>query len=89
MNSLKTAALAAAALFGLAGGALAMPATPPATLALDAPAQVETVRWHCGPYGCGYHRPRFFAPRPFYGYGYGYRRFGYGGWHRHHRWARW
>ena len=69
MNSLKIGLVAAAALLGVAGGAAAMPLAP-----LDAPASVQTVRWHCGPYGCR-------GPGRFYGH----RRHWQRGWRWHHR----
>jgi len=92
MNMGVKTALAAAAVLVTAGlGASTASAMPVAGLdtavAASAGAQVDNVRWVCGPFGCHwapnryywgprYHRyygPRFYGPR-FYGRRWGYRR---------------
>jgi len=79
----------------------AMPLAPLSTAAGQAGA-IEQVQygcrrvWRCGPYGCGWRRICWAPPvpyygaygfRPYYGYGYGYRRWGYGPrWGGYRRW---
>ncbi len=89
MRSLQSLGLAAAIAFSVADAASAGPmsAAPVAPLvAFDATSSVETVRLFCGPFRC-FHRPGWR-----YGYGHGFRRFGYGyrGYgFRRYGWRRW
>jgi len=90
---LKTALAAAAILMTAGFGATRASAMPVAGLAPAVEqaggAQIDNVRWVCGPYRCRwvpnrfYGPPRFYGPRRFYGPGrfYGPRRF-----HGHGRW---
>ena len=78
MNRVRIALLATAVLGGVlvAGGASAMPAFD--TSAGGVAANVETVRWVCGPFRCGW-QPNYEPPF----YGYGWRRHP-DGWRGHH-----
>jgi hypothetical protein len=70
----KTKLMIAAAI--LCGGltATAASAMPIAPVQADTTAQVEQVRWVCGPFRCWW-QPGYYG---YYGYGYPYRGYGYG-----------
>ncbi len=93
MTTLRTTALALAALAGsaaMAGEAAAMPANGPVAPTQQIGGTVEQVRWVCGPYRC------WWRPGPYWGgwggpsyayYGGGpYWPWGWGGW-GWHRWG--
>ena len=83
MKYLRHSLMAALAFGGLslgASGALAMPNGLPSVSAA-APSNVENVRWVCGPYRCWWRPGPYgyygYGPRPWWGPGWGWRR-----WHR-------
>jgi hypothetical protein len=82
-------AIAAAAMCAAALVAAPASAMPISKLAVAAPAQVDQVRWVCGPIRCWWRPgPRFvYGPRVFVGP----RAFAWGGprYGRFHRWGRW
>lgn len=86
MDKFKTAAAAFTLLAGvsvMAGSASAMPVNGQIPAAASTIANVQHVRWVCGPYRC------WWAPGPYYWRGpYWGPRWGWGwGWHR--GWRRW
>ena len=81
MDKLRIAAAAFAIFAGASitsGSASAMPINGQLPVATNTSAEIQQVRWVCGPYRC------WWRPGPYY-YG-GGPRWGYGGWHGGRGW---